>query len=337
MSHFTWQKLVLHLRNPFHLSYGVSNTREAFWIRLNDDAGWGEGTIPPYYRVDPGEMLACWERLAGQDRPLPDDLAEVAGWVGSEGPAAARCAVEIALYDRIGKLRGLPLYRLLDLPEPRPMMTSYTVSGSPEEAAREAKEAARFSIIKIKLGSGEDVARVAAVREARPDARLMVDANAGWGLEEALRNVELLAPYRPELIEQPVAKEDIAGMGKVQAATPLPVFADESVQTPEHVERLAEAGVAGINLKLMKLGGLTPTIQIARRAQQLGLRIMLGSMIETSIGATAMAHLIGMAEWLDLDSPLLISNDPFDGLRYDEQAYIHLPGRAGVGVTAKEA
>src|SRR5436309_137505 len=109
----TWETLTLNLRNPFHLSYGVSDTRQAFWIRLADDAGWGEGTIPPYYRVDPTEMTACWERAAQSARPLPDRVEEIAEWI-PDGPAPARSALELALLDRIGKERQLPLHRLLD-------------------------------------------------------------------------------------------------------------------------------------------------------------------------------------------------------------------------------
>lgn len=335
MTHFTTEKITLHLRNPFHLSYGVSDTRDAFILRLTDGSGIGEGTIPPYYRVDPGAMLAAWERLAQQAHQLPDDPAEIADWVGVEGPAAARCAVELALFDRIGRLRGLPLWALLGLPEPQPLATSFTISGAADELARQAQEASHFGIIKLKLGSGDDVARVAAARAARPDARLFVDANAGWSRAEALRLVEELAPFNLELIEQPVDKDDIDGMGMVQAATKIPVVADESAQSLAQVERLAAVGVQGVNLKLMKLGGLTTAIAVARFARQHGMRVMLGSMIETSVGATAMAHMIGLAEWLDLDSPLLISNDPFEGLRYDANGQITLPDRAGIGAVER--
>ncbi|HEX9013779.1 MAG TPA: enolase C-terminal domain-like protein, partial [Anaerolineaceae bacterium] len=229
-------------------------------------------------------------------------------------------------------------YQLLDLPEPQPLLTSFTVAiAAPEEMARIAREASAFAIIKIKLGSEDDETRVAAVRAARPDARLFVDANAGWSLPDALRHVEALERYDIELVEQPVAKDDIAGMGTVQAHTALPVVADESAQTYENVERLAAAGVRGINLKLMKLGGLTPAVRIARRARELGMRVMLGSMIETSIGVTAMSHLMGLAEWLDLDSPLLISNDPFRGIRYDPDGCVRSPGLPGIGVEKRPA
>src|SRR5213083_3036765 len=108
----SWQMLTLHLRNPFRVSYGTSETRSAFWIRLADDQGWGEGTIPPYYRVDPSAMTRCWQRAAEQDRPLPDSVDDITAWIPADGPAPARCALELALLDRIGLRRGVPLHRL---------------------------------------------------------------------------------------------------------------------------------------------------------------------------------------------------------------------------------
>ena len=329
--------LTLKLRNPFRLSYGVSEERQAYWIRLQDDSGWGEGTIPPYYRVDASAMTDYWAQTAANPADLPDDPADFAAYVGSAGPAPARCAVDLALYDRLGKRLGQPLYRLLGLPQPQPQPTSFTNAiDTPEAMAHMAQQIASYPIIKIKLGSDDDRARLAAIRAARPDARLRVDANAGWSRAEAQTRLEELLPFDLEMIEQPLAKEDIEGMGLLQATCPIPIVADESVQTLEDVERLARAGVHGINLKLMKIGGLTPALVLLRRAQELGLRIMLGCMIETSIGTTAMAHLAGTAEWLDLDAPMLISNDPFDGVQFDPQATLSVPERAGIGAILKE-
>ena len=329
--------LTLKLRNPFRLSYGVSEERQAYWIRLQDDSGWGEGTIPPYYRVDASAMTNYWAQTAANPAALPDDPADFAAFVGSAGPAPARCAVDLALYDRLGKRLGQPLYRLLGLPQPQPQPTSFTIAiDTPEAMAKMAQQIASYPIIKIKLGSDDDRARLAAIRAARPDARLRVDANAGWSRAEAQTRLEELLPFDLEMIEQPLAKEDIEGMGLLQTTCPIPIVADESVQTLEDVERLARAGVHGINLKLMKIGGLTPALVLLRRAQELGLRIMLGCMIETSIGTTAMAHLAGTAEWLDLDAPMLISNDPFDGVQFDPQATLSVPERAGIGAILKE-
>jgi L-alanine-DL-glutamate epimerase-like enolase superfamily enzyme len=193
-----------------------------------------------------------------------------------------------------------------------------------------------YAILKIKLaGDGHDLARLAAIRASRPDAKLRVDANAGWSAEDAVLLVKSLEKFDLELIEQPVAKEDIAGMGIVQAFTKTPIVADESVQTMADVEALAKAGVKGINLKLMKTGGLSPAVAMLKRARELGLKVMLGCMIETSVGATAMAHLAGMADWLDLDAPVLIANDPFEGMTFDKTATVNIPDRPGIGVILK--
>jgi L-alanine-DL-glutamate epimerase-like enolase superfamily enzyme len=329
----TWEPLTLRLHHPFQISYGVSETRQAFWLRLAEDIGWGEGTIPSYYHIGDAEMFAFWEAAARRTEPFPDDPSEIADWVGQEGPAPARSALDLALHDRIARQRGVPLYQLLELPPPPALSTSFTIGiAAPEEMARRAAGVPGYPIIKVKLGTDDDVARIAAIRAARPDVRLYVDANAGWSAEEAVRRVRALAPYDLEMVEQPVPKDDIAGLGYVQAHTAVPVVADESVRTLADVEQLAAAGVRGINLKLMKVGGLAPCLRMLRRARELGLRVMLGCMVETSLGTTAMAHLAGLADWIDLDAPLLVANDPFDGLRYDSHAGIHLPQRPGIGV-----
>jgi len=333
----SWQKIILNLRNPFRLSYGVSETRQAFWLRLPEDEGWGEGTIPPYYGVRDDDMEAVWRSAAESNRPLPDDPAEIEAWVGTAGPAPARCALDLALYDRIGRQLGLPLYILLGLPKPQAMPTSFTIAiDTPEAMASLALEKKHMPIIKVKLGSDDDEARLRAIRSVRPDARLRVDANAGWTFEEAVRQVHNLEQFELEMIEQPLPKDQIEAMGEVQKHTRLPLVADESVQTLQDVERLAAAGVRGINLKLMKVGGLTPGLRMLRRARELGLQVMLGCMVETSIGTTAMAHLAGLADWLDLDAPLLISNDPFDGVTYSQNLDLTLPeDRPGIGVLKK--
>jgi L-alanine-DL-glutamate epimerase-like enolase superfamily enzyme len=193
-----------------------------------------------------------------------------------------------------------------------------------------------YPVIKVKLGGDDDEACLAAIRAARPDVRLRVDANAGWSPEQALRRIEALAGFDLEMVEQPVPKDEIEGMGYVQRHTEVPVVADESVRTLADVDKLAAAGVRGINLKLMKVGGLAPCLRLLKRARELGLQIMLGCMVETSLGTTAMAHLSGLADWIDLDAPLLIANDPFEGLDYDRHGRIRVPDRPGIGVLRKQ-
>jgi L-alanine-DL-glutamate epimerase-like enolase superfamily enzyme len=278
-------------------------------------------------------MIAFWTQMARRADPLPDDPVGIAAWIGSAGPAPARAALDLALHDRIARSRDVPLYRLLGLPAPPALPTSFTIAiAEPDEMARLAVEAARYPILKIKLGSDDDLMRLAAVRAARPAARLRVDANAGWAAEEAVARLRQLERLDLEMVEQPVARHDFAGMGYVQAHTDLPVVADESLQSLDDLEALAAAGVRGINLKLQKVGGLGPGVTMLRRAKELGLQVMLGCMIETSLGVTAMAHLAGLADWLDLDAPLLIANDPFAGLTYGEDARVHVPERPGIGV-----
>lgn len=336
-SRLTWERLTLQLRNPFRVAYGTSETRPAFWLRLANDEGWGEGTIPPYYGIPDDAMTAVWDAAAQRTDPFPDDPAGITAWVGADGPAPARAALDLALHDRLGRNEGRPLYALLGLPEPRPLPTSFTLGiDEPEVMARQAAELAAYPVLKLKLGTADDEPRVAAVRRARPDATLYIDANAGWTADAAIDYIARLLPYDIALVEQPVAKDDIAGMGRVQAACAVPVVADESVQTMANIEQLAAAGVQGINLKLMKVGGLGPGLAMLDRARVLGLRIMLGCMVETSLGATAMAHLAGLADWLDLDAPWLVGNDPFDGLRYDEQGRVHLPERPGIGAVRRD-
>jgi len=328
----SWEAITLKLHNPFRLSTGVSTTRQAYWIRLTDDEGWGEGTIPPYYNVKDEDMTSFWDSASLREISFPDDPAEIPSWIGETGPAPARAALDLALHDRIGKNRNLPLYQVLGLPKPKPVSTAFTISiAAPEEMGKMAADHPQYPIIKLKLGSEDDISRVAAVRKARPDVLLYVDANAGWSPEEAVRLAADLAPYQIEMIEQPVHRDDIEGLGYVQAHTDIPIVADESVQSIADIVELAKIGVQGINLKLMKLGGLAPTIKMLKRGKDLGLKIMLGCMAETSLGVTAMSHLTGWADWIDLDAPLLISNDPFEGISYNG-AQIHMPERTGIGI-----
>ena len=329
----SWQAIDLHLHNPFRVSHGVSTTRRMHWVRLAKDVGWGESAIPPYYGIPEEAITAVFDQAAQSNKAFPDDVAQIPDWVGKEGPAPARCALDLALHDRIGKLRNQPLYQILDLPKPNPLPTSFTIGiDTPAVMAEHARQHANIPIIKVKLGSDDDEARIAAIRAVRPNVKIRIDANAAWSPETAVSRLQKLLPYNLELIEQPTPIDDIEGMGYVQKQVDVPVVADESVQTLANVEALAAAGVQGINLKLMKVGGLATGLKMIQRARQLGMKIMLGCMVESSLGVTAMTHLSGLADWLDLDAPLLIKNDPFLGVTYDENNVLHLPERAGIGV-----
>ena len=335
-----WTELTLKLKNPFTVSYGSSTTRPAFWIRLENEEGWGEGTIPFYYGIDFKTMTDYWDKASLKQEPFPESVEAIPGWIDQSAPKPAQAALDIAFHDRLGKLQGKPLYELLGAPKPQPMITTYTISiDTPEEMARMAASIRDYPFLKIKLGAPgqEDVdeARLEAIRKVRPDARLRIDANAGWKAEDAIQLVKRLKKFDLELIEQPTAKDDIEGMGIVQAETDIPVVADESVQTIDDIDRLHATGVQGINLKLMKCGGLTNGTAMLKRARSYGMKVMLGCMVETSVGVGAMSHLMGLADWIDLDTPMLISNDPFVGLTYTENATLIPPAGPGIGLKLK--
>lgn len=333
----SWQRIQLKLRVPFRLAYGTAEERSAHVLHLEDGSGWGEGTIPPYYGIDFQQMYAFWEAVARRGDPFPEEPAAIPSWIGQDGPAPARAALDLALHDRIARRQGVPLYRLLELERPDPKITSFTLSlDTPQAMASAAAALPGYPAFKLKLGAPGDLERLEAVHAARPDARLRVDVNSGWSREQALEMAPRLECFDLELIEQPLARDDIEGLGLLQKRVRTPLVADESLQSLQDVDRLAAAGVRAINLKLMKVGGLAPGLAILRRARRYGMGVMLGCMVETSVGVTAAAHLAGAVNWLDLDAPLLVSNDPFEGLRYDEHARISLPEGFGIGVSPKE-
>jgi len=334
---FSWETIQLQLRIPFRLSYGASEQRQANWIRLRGDEGWGEGTIPPYYNISDQSMQDYWQKQSDRSDPLPERIDEIRDWIDPNGPAPARAAIDLALYDYISRKKGIPLYAALELQHPAPKPSCFTVSvDNPQAMAAEALRVNKFPIIKLKLaGDAEDMDRLEAVRSARPDARLLVDANAGWSTEQARDYLKQLEKLDVELLEQPLGISEMEGLGALQALTRIPIVADESVRTLQDVKLLHAAGVKGVNVKLMKVGGLTPALEMIRWAKSKNMQIMLGCMIETSIGLTAMAHLSGYADWLDLDASLLVTNDPFEGLRFDENATIHVPKKPGLGVTLR--
>jgi len=334
---FSWETIQLQLRIPFRLSYGASEQRQAHWIRMRGDEGWGEGTIPPYYNISRQSMLDYWQKQSKRSDPLPERFDEIRDWLDPDGPAPARAAIDLALHDFISRKQGLPLYAAMGLKRQTPKPSSFTISAdTPLAMAAEALRVDKFPIIKLKLaGDALDMERLETVRKARPDARLLVDANAGWSQSQAKDYLKFLERLNVELLEQPLGVSEMEAIGELQALTSIPLVADESVRTLQDVKVLQEAGVRGINIKLMKVGGLTPALDMIRWAKGKNMQVMLGCMIETSIGLTAMAHLSGFADWLDLDASLLVTNDPFQGLCFDENATIHVPEKPGLGVTLR--
>jgi L-alanine-DL-glutamate epimerase-like enolase superfamily enzyme len=331
----SYETLELRLRHTFHIAHGASDTRRNVILRLGD--GLGEAAPVAYHGESAEgvtEILARWRT----ELTRLDDPAAIT-WLLQRCPGsrAARAAVDLALHDALGKRLGAPVHHLLGLNNLPLPPTSFTIAiTAPEELVARVQAAAAFPILKVKLGTDRDLEIVQTIRAAAPRAIIRVDANAGWSVQQALTLIPQFAELGVELVEQPLPVDDLEGFRVLKRAQlPLPIIADESVKTPTDVVRLADA-VDGVNIKLMKTGGIQGALAAIQTARSCGLKIMLGCMIETSLGATAAAHLAGLVDWVDLDGPLLIANDPFSGVQFTG-AHLMLPEGPGLGVTPRTA
>lgn len=298
--------------------------------------GYGEAAPDPYYGETPATVLAALATY----RPLVERgdaaaFSRTAPELLNRNPSA-RAALETALLDLQAQGAGLPLHEALDAPAPEAPETDFSVGlDEPEVVAERVARAARrgFRIVKLKLGGTRDEETLQAVRAAF-EGVLRVDANTGWrDHEQAVQMVRLCAEAGVEFVEQPMPRHALVDLARLQAASPIPIVADESAETLEDLPNLAGV-VAGVNIKLMKCGGPLEALAMIRLARELGLRVMLGCMVETSVAITAMAHLAALADWLDLDGNLLLAGDPFEGAGV-ESGRLRLPERPGIGVARR--
>ena len=334
----SWEPIALQLKMPFKIAHGTSVVRKNVLVRIRAGNAEGLGEAAPV--VQHGEsQQGVLDYLARLDLPGDDPfhLDEILGGLPAGSPAA-RAAVDVALHDLVGKLLGAPLYRLVGLTPSRAPRTCFTLGiGQVDEVVERAMQAAeRFSILKLKLDADEalSLAVVRAVRRAVP-ATLMVDANCAWTLEQAQRLVPELTDQGVECIEQPLAEEDLAGMARLRQISPVPIFADEPVRTARDVPRLAGC-CHGVNVKVQKAGGLREALRIVAAARAHDLQVMLGCMVETSLGITASAHLAPLFDWADLDGATNVANDPFIGVELAAGGRLVLPDGPGLGVTRRE-
>lgn len=332
---FSAEDLTLKLATPFRISRGVqlyaNNTLVS--LRDGDVSGIGEAAPSGFYGEKRETVSAALPYLAQQlgDDPLRiEDITASFERTFHHGNAAAKAALDMALYDLAGKRLGVPVYALLGLNPDATPLTSYTIPiDAPDVMARKAKEAKDYPILKIKVGTPDDVATVRAIREVT-DATLRVDANAAWTAKQAIQTITALAPYGIEFVEQPVAAGDLEGLRLVRENVPVPIIADESCVVPEDIPNVV-GRVDGINIKLMKCGGMRNALKMIAAARVHHLKVMLGCMIESSLSITAAAQLSPLVDYADLDGQLLIERDPFDGVRV-EHGKLVLPNRPGLGV-----
>lgn len=325
-----WEPLTLDLRTTFRLSTGASDQRHNVLVYLDD--GVGEAPAVPSYGETQSGIIEYLKRAPD----LGDDPFDMDAVLAKRPPGsrAARAAIDVALHDLWGKKLGAPLYKLFGINPARIPPTSFTIGIDEPEAMAEQAKSCGYPILKIKLGSPNDQAILAAIRNAT-NAKIRVDVNAGWTREQALDIIPKLVEYDLEHIEQPLATNDVEGyfwlkrkLRELRVNTPI--FADESAKNAHDVAKLAGA-VDGVVVKVMKSEGIRDTLKMIHTARAHDMRIMLSCMIESSVGVTAAAHLAPLCDSVDLDGPLLIKNDPYRGVHYDG-AKMSLPDGAGIGV-----
>ena len=326
----------LKLRHAFNLATMSRTTTPGVQVRLTVDSitGYGEASMPPYLGESVESVMAFLDKVDARRLADPFAMERVHEYLDSIAPGnrAAKAAIDIALHDVAGKMAGQPWWRLYGLDAARAPFTSYTISNdTPDELRRKIAESAPYRIIKVKMGVPGDRDLIETIRR-HTDRPICVDVNQGWKTrEEALENILWLAERNVIFVEQPMDKKDVESHAWLKEHSPLPIIADEAVQTSADVPALARA-YDGINIKLMKCGGLYDAYRMAVLASGLGLKVMIGCMTETSCAVSAAAQLAPMADWVDLDGNLLIANDLFSGMVITD-GRVTLPAVPGIGVT----
>jgi L-Ala-D/L-Glu epimerase / N-acetyl-D-glutamate racemase len=331
------EPLDLRLAQPFRIARSVQYEAHNVLARFEHDGitGLGEAAPKSYYGETRDGALAALRLFAnvlGGDPFAIADIMDDADRV-LHGNPGAKTALDAALYDWIGQRLGVPVYRLLGLSAEHAPYTSYTVSiDSPDEMARQAAARTEYPILKVKLGTPDDVATIRAIREAT-SATIRVDANAAWTAKQAIATINAIAPFGIELVEQPVARDDLEGLKLVRENVPVPIIADESCVTLYDIPLLV-GRVDGINIKLMKCGGLHHALQMIHTARAHHLQVMIGCMIESSVAITAAAHLTPLVDYADLDGALLLADDPYEGATFPGGRIV-LPDRPGLGIRSR--
>lgn len=304
------------LAQSFVISRGAKTHAHVIRVTITRNGVTGQGEAVPYARY-----AETMDSVAAQIAGLPDDI-DRAGLQSALPAGAARNAVDCALWDWAAKRAGRPAWDLAGLPAPGPEITAYTLSlGSPGAMEAAARANAHRPLLKIKLGTQDDLPRLCAVRQGAPDARIILDANEGWSVDDYTALVPHLAQLGVALVEQPLP----AGADDALRALPrpVPVCADESVHTAADLPALADK-YDMVNIKLDKAGGLTEALALREAARDRGLGIMVGCMVATSL-AMAPAVLVAQgAQITDLDGPLLLAEDRDQPLQYDARG-VHPP------------
>jgi L-Ala-D/L-Glu epimerase len=338
----SFEVLELRTRHAFNIAReGAPPARQSVWVRIEDgegNEGWGEAPATPYYGETAETVAAVLPRLAralqgaaeGDTFALERIERAVEHSVGFN--PAARVAISAALHDLVGKRLGLPVWRLWGLDPATAPRSSFTIGIDRVEVMRDkVREAAGYPILKVKVGTPGDEAVLRMIRDEAPDKTIRVDANTAWTAKQAIRALPMLQEYGVEFVEQPLPPADLEGMRQVRAASPLPIIADESCLVASDVAKLYGV-VDGVNIKLAKCGSLREAVRIVHAARAFGMEVMLGCMIESTLGVAAAVQLAPLVDYVDLDGAALLANDPFSGPGLEADGSLRFNQGPGLGV-----
>jgi L-alanine-DL-glutamate epimerase-like enolase superfamily enzyme len=324
----------LPFKYPFTISKGTKTHQPIFVVELalGQYVGYGEAPAITYYNIPVEKMIEDLERKKSFVEKFaltdPERYWHYLHHLFPNNPFLV-CALDIAAWDLWGKMKGQPLYKLWKTDTSTSPLTDYTIGIDTIEKMVAKMQEKPWPIYKIKLGTPEDIAIIRALRQ-QTTSIFRVDANAGWTTEEALEKIPLLAKMGVEMVEQPLAKDNLAGMKILYKESVLPLFADESCVFEQDVEKCYQH-FHGINIKLTKCSGITPARRMITKARQLNMKVMIGSMNESTIGSAAIAHLMAQVDYADVDGPLLLNEDIATGLSYDS-GKVSVSNAPGLGV-----
>ena len=326
----------LELRHTFTVASYSRRTTPGVQVEIDYDGftGYGEASMPPYLGQSVESVCSFLQKVNLEQFGSPFLLDDILAYVDSLSPgdSAAKAAVDIALHDLVGKLLDAPWYRIWGYDPSKAPDTTYTIGIDTPEVVRgkTLEVAGQFNILKVKVGLDNDEEMIRTIRGVS-SLPIAVDANQGWkDRSAALDEIFWLHGQGVVMVEQPMATDRLDDIAWITERSPIPVFADESVQRLADIPRLAGA-FSGINIKLMKCTGMREAHRMVELSRALGLKVMVGCMTETSCAISAAAQLSPAVDFADLDGNLLISNDIFDGVKV-QSGHLVLPDRPGIGV-----
>lgn len=334
----SYYRYELPFQYPFTISNGRTKTHQPTLIvklQLGNWIGYGEAPAITYYHISVDDMIADIERKKTFIEKFaftePERYWHYLHHLLPNNPFLV-CALDMAAWDLYGKMKRQPLYKIWNTNFDNTPLCDYTIGIDTIENMVAKMKAMPWPIYKIKVGTADDIATIEALR-ANTNAVFRVDANAGWTLEEALEKIPVLQKLGVELVEQPLPKDDWEGMRKLYEASPLPLFADESCVSEHDVAKCA-GHFHGINIKLTKCSGITPALRMITTARKLDLKVMMGCMNESSIGAAAIAQFLPQLDIVDMDGPLLLKEDLATGIFFNA-GIVSIADNFGLGITPK--